>query len=524
MIWELLRRARKPLDLFVGALVVGVTAASCVSASTSATQSAPPKPDSIVVVVGTDIIGQSIEPAANMSGAAIGLLYSVYDGLYKFDKAGNPVRSLATSDVVSSDGLTETISIRNNVLFHDGSPMTADDVKYSLDRARGSDPALPNATAASYLAAVSSVDVTDATTVVLRLKRPEPLMQRALAYLAGMIVPKAYLTRVGNDGFWKSPIGSGPYRVVEKVAGDHIGLASFANYWGDKASIKNVTYKIIPDPASRIAALQSGGADFVIDTDPSQVDPLRKAGLAVVANPQGENLFLQLNRFSPGAPTDSRVGQALNMAVDRDSIIKNIMLGFGSPIASLETAPGMIDPALKPYPFDPAKAKQLLMDAGFDFNTALHVANPIGRYLKSDEIAQAVSSDLAKIGVKLQVDNMEYGAWVQHFLDHNFGTMTFSTIPNTTFDPLLYMRISLLCKGAYSTWCDPALDALVDQVSALTGEARVQGIQKIDRLIHDNPPGIMLLGYSQINAMKSNVVWNATPGTRVVKLTDLSYK
>jgi peptide/nickel transport system substrate-binding protein len=481
------------------------------------------KPDSIVVAIPTEIAGKNVDPTYTTGGFFLQFLFNVYDGLYRFDRSGNPKPSLATADTVSPDGLTHTLTIRSGAQFHDGSALSAEDVKFSLDRARGVDPANPNPPSKSYLAAIARVEVTNPTTVVLGLKFADPILQNELAYQTGLILPKAYLTRVGNEGFWQKPVGSGPYSMVESVAGQHIKLKAFDQYWGTpKPQIKNVTLKIVPDPASRIAQLQAGDADFVIDADPSQVDSLKKGGYKVMSNAGGDLLWVSFDQ-KKGKLADPRVGQALNLAVNREAIIKQVYLGYGRPIASLDTSTATIDPNLKPYPYDPNKAKQLLTDAGYDFSSVLEIVQPVGRYLKSDDALQAIVSDLQKIGVKAKATSRDYNTWLADYKARKSGT-TFTNSANNTFDTVVVMSSILACNGTFSLWCEPNLEQRFGDLRTASGADRVQKIRELDRYVHDNPPGIFLLGLDQVDAMKSSVGWTPTPGTRVIFLTDLQYR
>jgi peptide/nickel transport system substrate-binding protein len=482
------------------------------------------RPTSLTMIIPADIAGRNMDPGASTGGYNLMFLFNVYDGLFKFDRGGVPRPFLVTQHTVSADGLTHTLALRDDVLFHDGTKMTAEDVKFSIDRARGADPSLPNPAGRSYLVAIKSVDVTDPKTVVLRLSQPDPILTNALAYHLGMVVPMAYVKAVGNEGFWKKPIGTGPYQVVDMTPGQAIRLQAVEKYWGPaKPTIKSVTFKIVPDPAARSAQLQAGDVDFVMDMDPSQVDPLRKAGFTVVNVPSGEN-FIVLWRSDVASLNDPRVGQALNMAVNREAIQKNVYLGYATLSASLDNSPATMDPGLKPYPYDPSRAKQLLTDARFNFNQTLELAVPQGRYLKVEDVAQAMQSDLEKIGVKVKLVSMSYPTWVKDYADKKLGAMTFSSVPNTVYDPVPIMGVVAACGKVFSLWCDQGLEKRFKDLATIGGAARVQAVREMDRYVHENPPAIFLMILHQINGMKPNVAWTGVPGTRVVFLTDITYK
>jgi peptide/nickel transport system substrate-binding protein len=507
---------RRALSLLVGLVVMVAMLA------TASGQGA--KPTSLTMIIPADIAGKNMDPGASTGGYNLMFLFNVFDPLFKFDRGGIARPFLVSQHTASPDGLTHTLTLRDDVTFHDGTRMTAEDVKFSLDRARGADPGLPSPAGKSYLAAITSVEVTNPRTVVLRLQHPDPILTNSLAYHVGMVVPMAYVKSAGNEGFWKKPIGTGPYQLVDIAAGQAIRLQAFERYWGPaKPSIRSVTFKIVPDPASRIAQLQAGDVDFVMDMDPSQVEPLRKAGFTVMNNPIGEN-FVVLWRSDVASLSDPRVGQALNMAVNREAILKNIYLGYATLSTSMDNSPATIDPNLKPLPYDPNRAKQLLQDAGFNFSATLELAVPQGRYLKVEDVAQAIQSDLEKIGVKVKLVSMSYPTWVKDYADKKLGAMTFSSVPNTVNDPVPIMGVVAACGKVFSLWCDQGLEKRFKDIAAVGGPARVQAIREMDRYVQEHPPAIFLVIFHQINGMKPNVTWNAVPGTRVVFLTDLSYK
>jgi peptide/nickel transport system substrate-binding protein len=248
------------------------------------------------------------------------------------------------------------------------------------------------------------------------------------------------------------------------------------------------------------------------------------AGLKVVSTPSGSNMFVQ---FDPKKAklSDPRVGQALNMAVDRASILKNIFKGQGFLTTSVDPSVSFIDPNLKPYPYDPAKAKQLLTDAGFDFNARLDMWIPIGYIPGSDSVAQAMASDYQKIGIKLNLISADFATWRTKYLGHTTGdALIMTTNPNYTYDPMYAYSGWVSCASTISYVCDPKLESQIQNIRPLAGQARVAAAHDFDKYLYDNPIGVYLMQWNQINATKSNLVVNQPRGFIYMSAADLSIK
>src|SRR5437660_11175278 len=296
------------------------------------------------------------------------VLCGLHDAMLKA-LPGNPLApALAESWTVSPDGLTYQFVLRRGVKFHNGEPVTAEDVKFSFERYRGS----ANKTLKERIAAV---ETPDPGRVRFRLKQPWPdfVMFYSTATGAGWIVPKNYVEKVGEEGFKKHPIGAGPYRFVSFNPGVELVLEAFEGYWRKTPSVKQLSFKAVTDGATRLAMLKRGEADIAYaTTGPLGEEVRRSPGLTLHPTPFSSTHWLVFaDQWDASSPWhDRRVRLAANYAVDRQAINQAETLGFSKITGSI--IPTSFDFYWQPpvYPYDPAKAKQLLPEVvypkGFD--------------------------------------------------------------------------------------------------------------------------------------------------------------
>src|SRR5262245_13451343 len=261
------------------------------------------------------------------------VMYALHDALVK-PMPGNPLApSLAESWTRSTDGLVYEFVLRNSVRFHNGDPVTADDVKFSFERYRG-------AASKAFKERVASVEVSGPTRVRFRLKEPWPdfLTFYSSATGAGWIVPKSYVTKVGGDGFKKLPIGAGPYRFVSFTAGVELVLEAVDQYWRKAPNVKRLVFKTIPDPSTRFAALKRGEIDIAYWMTASLGEELRRTpGLTLKPSLANNSYWVNfLDQWDSKSPWhDRRVRLAANYAIDRQAINQAETLGFSKMTYSL---------------------------------------------------------------------------------------------------------------------------------------------------------------------------------------------
>ena len=336
------------------------------------------------------------------------ILYAIHDALVKPMPGGQITASLAESWTVSPDGMTYEFLLRNNVKFHNGEPVTAEDVKFSFERYRGGGAKL-------LKDRVREVQVVDPRRIRFHLKDAWPdfmTFYGTTATGASWIVPKKYVEKVGDDGFKKAPVGAGPYRFVSSTPGVELTLEAFEGYWRKTPSVKRLVFKSVPDETTRAAALKRGEVDIAYFLNgPVAEDVRRTPGLKLTAVRTNAVFFLDfVDQWEPKSPWhDRRVRLAASLAIDRKTINEAESLGFSGLTGNIVPRHMEFALPLDPHPYDPKQAKQLLIEAGYanGFDGGDITPNP--PYFS---MAEEVSNNLAAVGIRTRVRAMERAAFL----------------------------------------------------------------------------------------------------------------
>lgn len=360
-----------------------------------------------------------LDPTINTAVAIdIPIYNNVYEGLVKFSRTGEIVMGVAESYDISDDGLEYTFYLREGVKFHDGHELTADDVIYTLERDQQVAPH-----AETFYKIIEEMEAVDKYTVVLRLSDRDSLLLFNLARPDSVVIPEG-----AGDELKDQPNGTGPFKFVEWVPGDHVTLERFADYYGvDQEGNKlpyldEVIFKWIQDPAVQLAALEAGDvdvihrADIFADADRIEAAPEFK----VIASVTTSNNILSTNN-SREPFNDKRVRQAMSYAINREELNEACYFGRGIPMGSHMSPvnPNYVDLTWL-YPYDPDKAQELLAEAGYPngFKSTLQLAQPYANYRCLGEI---IAAQLAEVGIELEISLIEWGQWIDRvFLNSEY--------------------------------------------------------------------------------------------------------
>lgn len=429
------------------------------------------------------------------------VLYNLFEGLTRIGPDGRVRPLLAEGWEVSADGLEWRFRIRRGVTFHDGTPMTAADAAFSLNRARA--PGSGNAIVA-LLAPIAAVEAPDAATLVIRLSRPMASLPVLLGWGDLVVVSPASVARLAS-----APVGTGPFRFAAWRRGDSITLVRNDAWWGPAPALERVVFRIVPDAAAAAAALRAGDIDaFPNFPAPEQLAALKRDPrfAVVVGTTEGETL-LALNHRHP-ALADLRVRRALSHAIDRRAIIAGAMEGYGQPIGShfSPAAEGYVDLADR-YRFDPARARALLAEAGWgEGRLRLRLTlPPVGYARRSGEIVQA---QLAAVGVRAEIEAVEWAPWLDRVLArHDFDMTIVSHTEPMDWD--IYAR-----PDYYFGWRSPAYDALVERLSATPdGPERRALLGRAQRLLAEEAVNVWLFQLPKLGVWRRGVegLWADAP-------------
>lgn len=480
------------------------------SAATSAPAAATTAPaavrDSVVIAQGDDAL--TLDPAKHSAIVTNNVLKHIYESLVYVDAEGKHQPSLAVS-WENIDDLTWQFKLREGVKFHDGSEFDAEAVKFSFDRTLNPDTKSPTR---STLAFIDHVDVVDKYTVNLVTKAPYPLTLDSIVDFGGMILPPNYVKENGEEILATKPVGTGPYKLVEFVKDDHITLQANPDYWGGEPKIKTVTFRPVPEASTRVAGLKSGEFDLIVNLPPEEIAGLQEgADTKVEIVPSGYVAAGWLSTLREGPLQDKRVRQALNYAVDSQAIIDTVFLGNAQRVA-VTGVPGMFgyDSALKPYPYDPEKAKQLLAEAGYPNGFTLNVGSLNGITVKDKEAADAVAGYLEQVGITVNREVIPLARLVELTGKKELPDVFYSGW-RTAWKDMDAPIFPLLCCGQFfasALYQNPELDKLMTESrSTLAPAERERLLKEASDLIYDEAPHIFLFQLSNIYGSRKDLQW-----------------
>ena len=409
------------------------------------------------------------------------VLYALHDAVVK-PMPGKPTApSLAESWTVSPDGLTYDFTLRRGVKFHNGDPVTADDVKFSFDRYKGAgNKALKDK--------VRTVQVVDPLRVRFTLKEPWPdfmAFYGSPATGAGWVVPKKYIEKVGEEGFKKAPVGAGPYRFVSFTPGVELVMEAFDQYWRKPPSVKRLVFRTVTEESTRLAMLKRGEVDIAYSIRGALAEELQRTpGLTlkptIVHGTQWMNFVDQWDPKSPWA--DKRVRMAANYAIDRKSINQAETLGFSRITASI--IPHSFEFAWQPplWPYDPAKAKKLLAEAGYPNGFDAGECSVDSAYTS---VVEAIVNYLGVVGINAKVRPLERAAFFSQFKDKKLRNLVQSG-SGAAGNAATRIEAFVSADGLYSYGSYPDIEGLFrEQIPEMDPKRPHATLVKLQQLMHD---------------------------------------
>ena len=428
------------------------------------------------------------------------VLYAIHDAMAKAMPGNTAAPSLAESWQVSPDGRVYDFTLRKGVKFHNGDPLTSEDVKFSFERYKG-------AAAKTLKDRVAAVETPDALHVKFRLKNPWPdfMTFYTAASGAGWIVPKKYVEKVGDEGFKKAPIGAGPYKFVSFSPGVELVMEAFDGYWRKTPNVKRLIFKVIGDETTRLAALKRGEIDVVYSIRGELAEELQKTpGLtlkpAVIQAPQWVSM---LDQWDPKSPWhDQRVRLAANLAIDRKAINQAITLGYSKLTYSI--IPSTFDFYWQPpaYAFDPAQAKKLLAEAGYPggFDAGEYYLD-----VAYANVQEAIANYLQQVGIRSKLRPLERAAHWASYGDKKYKNLAY-TASGAFGNAATRLETFIVAGGTYVYGSYPEIDSLFkDQAAELDRKKREALLHRIQQIVYDKTMVIPVWELAFINGQGPRV-------------------
>jgi peptide/nickel transport system substrate-binding protein len=408
------------------------------------------------------------------------VFYAVHDALVKPMPGQAMAPSLAESWSVSADGLSYDFVLRKGAQFHNGDPVTAEDVVFSFTRYRGS-------ASATFKRRVASAEALDPRKVRFRLREPWPDFMTyygTAASGAAWIVPRKYVEKVGDEGFKKAPVGAGPYKFVSFTPGVELVLEAFEGYWRKTPAIKRLVLKVVPDEATRFAMLKRGEADVAYLLRGSLAEELQRTQGFQLKAPLVSTTFwlVFLDQWDPKSPWhDRRVRLAASYAMNRQAMNQAEYLGFAKLTGNIVPASFDFALALPPLPHDPAKARQLLSEAGYPrgFDAGSYFCDA------ATSLAEPIINDLNAVGIRAQLRPLERASFFAQYQDKKLKNIV-QSLSGAFGNAATRIEAFAAAGGPYVYGSYPDIDALFREQAVERDRKKREGLlQRIQQLMYD---------------------------------------
>lgn len=493
---------RRDLLRFGGLAVAGLSMPGLLSACKAGSNPAAKAGKELRVSQAVD--ATTLDPQKQGDLPSMNVLINIFDTLTVRDVNDRLVGGLAER-WESTSPTTWRFHLRSGVTFHNGEAFDANAVKFSIERLI--DPATKSPIV--ELRFVKKVNVVDDHTVDVLTSQPDPILPEKMSLFGGVIVPPGYLKSKGDAGFAAAPVGTGPFVFQSWQRDSQIALRANAKYWGGKPAVDKLTFKVMPDPAASLAALQSGELDIVSALTPDAAQQLTGTpDIKVVTSPGIRTFFVSLDTLSGGPLAKKEVRQALNHALDVPTLIKSVLNGAAQQTPTLIPHQSFgFDPSVQPFTYDLAKAKSLLAQAGYPNGFSVKFA---GSSVDKDMV-QAIAGQLQKVGVRAEVTLLDAATFKQRLVSSNkqaLGPMYFTGNTGWTLDAESNLQSFIRHDRRQSRWNNPAADKLVDtEEGSVKSDERKQAFAKLEQLLADEAPFLYLYQISNLFAVNDRVKW-----------------
>lgn len=519
------KNIRNALALCLAVLMMATMLAGCsggASSSTPASASASAASGTssndsttLTLAINADIL--TTDPQALNNGTTTSVLYNVFSNLVKYDDAGEIVMDLAESYELLEDQVTWEFKIREDAVFHDGTPVTAEDVAWSLTRV------MTDESSSDYMnfSPLAEAVAVDDYTVHVVSDDPYPIMLQLLCKGGAAVLPKAYFEENGEEAWLANPIGSGPYQLTEYVKDDHVTLVPFADYYGEQnPDWEEVIFRVVPESSTRVGGLIAGNVDAVNMVIPTEWERVNgNEGTAVVNGPSTRVYQLAL-KTDKGPTADLRVRQAIDLAIDDQTIVDTILQGAGTPMLTRVPSGvnGCNEDLVGKYNYDPERAKELLAEAGYPDGFSMKIEAPTGRYTMDAEISQAIVAMLSQVGITVDLQLLESSAYSNVFSAHSAedGFMTCFGLGffDASYGMIGYFGVN---TSGESNWNNQEyIDMYYEAEFNMNEEERTQLFQEMQQMVADEVPYAIICQIDNSYGVKDSItmtprlddVWN----------------
>jgi peptide/nickel transport system substrate-binding protein len=480
-----------------GTTAGGGTTASSTGDTTPSTEGTVTAGGEITIALGSE--PTSLDPYLVDDGAERAVNDNVYETLLTRTPTGELQPGLATDLPTQVDDLTWQFKLRTGVTFHDGSPFNADSVvasisrmvKLIVDKKTDND---------GFYSSITGATKVDDTTVNIATAKPDGILPARMYWLK-MIPASAEKTEDLSD----APNGTGPYKFVNRTVGSDITLEANSSYWGDAPSIAKVTYEFVAEGGTRLAGLKSGKYDLITNLPPQDVDQAPQA-----AKVQGQEHPILILDTDEGITADPNVRLALNLAVDKQAIVDQIFGGYAAIDKGQLLSSSVLgfNDSIDAYPYDAAKAKQLITDAGMAGKT-INLVGESGRWLNDRDLLEAIAGYWKAAGLDVKLDILEFGAYLDVLFNRDTrADAIYVSSSNDILDPDRQLSTYYQAGGIGSSNTNADLSALIDQGrQELDTAARAETYKKAVKIAYDGSYFVWLVNNQDLYGLSTRLTW-----------------
>ena len=446
----------------------------------------------------------SLDPHVQWDTDSYHVYRNIFDNLVTRNPDGKIVPQIAKAWRYEND-ITLVLDLRTDVRFHDGTPLTVDDVAWSVQRII--DPAFKSPQLSQFNSIVKA-EAVGTDKVRLTTSSPYPALLAQLVKLS--IVPRAYVQKVGNEKFNVEPMGSGPYRFVTWQKGVRVTLAANESYWRGRPPFKTVTFQMVPDTATRIANLKTGRADIIRQLNPDDAASLKgESRLQILSGPTERTGYLFINALA-GPTKDVRVRHAIAHAINRQLLIDALLGGYGRPVTILLTPAnfGYIE-GMKGYPFDPTRARQLLKEAGAEGAEISLYTSPA----YDQRLVQAIQQMLQEVGLKVAISQTDQPTFLKRRQGkpEEAGSISLGRWSCACQDADGVIFPLFHSQSLWAKYANPAFDDVVTRArQTLKDDERLKHYREAFAILEQDVPGIGLYQDFAIYAARRELSWKPT--------------
>lgn len=479
-------------------LTVKRTIAGAIVLAAGALFSAPALAQDDTLTIAYNVTLPSWDPTVGLS-AVNPTIQSIYKSVFDQYIDQNPDLSfkpgLLTDWGWSDDFSSISMTVRDNAFWHDGTPVTVEDVMWSLQRAGNPDTGNPIQFIWGKIGEMS----VEGNTITAKMNGFDPSLFPWMAFLTAYILPKDYYEKVGAEGFEKAPVGSGPYMLDAFEQDSFIRLKRFDQYWGPAPEFETVIFKFVTDASSRVAEIESASSDITIEVPYEQFDRLSKIdGIEGVSTPVSDIGMLFINDID--VMEDPNVRKAAALAINKDAIVDRLLRGYGVPIDTLQAPEYMAyDDSIK-VGYDPEQAKELLAASGYSAENPVKfkIQTTRGFKPKDYEMVQAIVGMWRKVGIEAEIEVYEIAKHYELRATDTLAPAAFYNWGNSIGDPSTSTGFAMFGPSPHSTWDTDDVDAMIGPLWGETDEEkRIAGWKAVDAYIAENAYVIPLLQYVQ---------------------------